>query len=393
MILASNSEVLANTTHVPDGKQLFANGTWMGLATLADAPWGFLFFQRSDNWIQLALIPMNHGRRTIILDNIVKAAKNSPLRPVVYREEDEKVNLKLYFYPPYKGEHPVLADSTLDFGEGPPFHWKANNIKLPPDASPALQIGLSSCFEETWSFLTCVSSTGNLITLITVKEGGLKALPYPNEMPVAFGDQVLYTFTTGGSAFRVRTLNQDQRIQYHIEIENQAVDTDRKDGNWLEHSLSQSLDFCRVQTLPGRHMSIAGLLCKTNKDEICLYRGPPWWGLQTPVFVCAVKSESNFFVSVCLAQSWKDYGDKSYILLYISPGNEMQRIKFTVDESDNVTFGDPSHVFPANCLSTTLEELALPGPLHYYKSPAVRNREDTSIASDPNNDRVSVNSS
>jgi hypothetical protein len=122
MILGSNSEVLANTIHVPDGKQLFANGTWMSLAALADAPWGFFFFQRPDNWIQLALIPMNHSRRTIILDHIVKAAKSSPLRPVIYREDDEKVTLKLYFYPPYEGEHPVLAESTLDFGGGPPFH-------------------------------------------------------------------------------------------------------------------------------------------------------------------------------------------------------------------------------------------------------------------------------
>jgi hypothetical protein len=65
------------------GQEFIADETCMSIATFDDTPYDFLFFQKPDHWIQLALIPKDCHRKTILLDCIVQAAQNSPLLSVI----------------------------------------------------------------------------------------------------------------------------------------------------------------------------------------------------------------------------------------------------------------------------------------------------------------------
>lgn len=81
------------------GQEFIADGTWMTIATFNDTPWDFLFFQKPDHWIQLALMPKDCHRKTILLDCIFQAAKNSPLLSVIQRKDHRRVILRLFFLP------------------------------------------------------------------------------------------------------------------------------------------------------------------------------------------------------------------------------------------------------------------------------------------------------
>lgn len=65
-------------------EDLFVNGTSMASTTNDTSPWVFFFFfQRSDGWIQLNLIPKDYRRRIIALDRIAEAVEQSPLSCVL----------------------------------------------------------------------------------------------------------------------------------------------------------------------------------------------------------------------------------------------------------------------------------------------------------------------
>jgi hypothetical protein len=73
------------------GMLFFSAGTHMHIAALDNVPWGFLFFQTPDNWIQTALIPRDYSRKAILLQPLAKAANNSPLRCDIKKDLSKRV--------------------------------------------------------------------------------------------------------------------------------------------------------------------------------------------------------------------------------------------------------------------------------------------------------------
>lgn len=368
------------------GQDFIADGTWMSIATFNDTPWDFLFFQKPDHWIQLALMPKDCHRKSILLDCIVQAAKNSPLLSVIQRKDHRRVILRLFFLPMDNENRSTLKEGTLDFSEGPPFYWSFKNIELPPTASPMIQVGLLPTYCDEYNlFLTCVSSSESLISLVEGSDGNWRIVPYPNDIPISPGDYIFHTKKPDEAKIRVRKLRHDSIIQYQFQgpcdwtelLSSRPTKTDinHQDIDWHGHILSRSWASCQMQLVYGRDISVAGIVCKTIEDKIYLFQGHPWWNkFPQPEFICTVKSGSNFFVS-----------QKSRSLLYISPENEMRRIELTVDDVDNITFGTPCSVFSTGYFLTNLNDLSLPGPMeNYILSKGPRN-QPRSISSSSSN--------
>jgi hypothetical protein len=160
----------------------------MSIATFDDTPYDFLFFQKPDLWIQLALMPKDCHRKTILLDCIFQAAKNSPLFSLIQRRDHRRVVLRLFFLPIDNENQTTLKEGTLDFRKGPPFDWSFKNIELPPTASPMIQMGLPAICDEDKPFLTCVSSSESLISLYEESDGNWRVVPYPTDIPISPGD-------------------------------------------------------------------------------------------------------------------------------------------------------------------------------------------------------------
>jgi len=348
------------------GQDFIADGTWMSIATFNDTPWDFLFFQKPDHWIQLALMPKDCHRKLILLDCIVQAAKNSPLISAIQRKDHRRVILRLFFLPMDNENRSALKEGTLDFSEGPPFYWSFKNIELPPTASPIIQVGLPTDFDESMQFLTCVSSSESLISLYEGPDGNWRIVPYPNDIPISPGDYIYHTQIPNEAKIRVRKLRHDSIIQYQFQglcdwtellsSSPTKIDINHQDIDWHGHTPSQSWDSCQMQIVSDRDASAAGIVCKTIEDKIYLFQGHPWWDkFPRPEFICTVKSGSNFFVS-----------QKSRSLLYISPENEMRKIEFTVKDVGSITFGTPCSVFSTGYFLTNLNDLSLPGPMETY---------------------------
>ncbi|PVH71052.1 hypothetical protein DL98DRAFT_660867 [Cadophora sp. DSE1049] len=345
--------------------------THMDLAALDDAPWGFLFFQRPDNWIQPALVPRDGSRQAILLEPLVEASKDSPL----WCDMDKnlsKSTLRLFFCRESQSEL-VLSEGRIEFGDNRQISWSVLPVEHTYPGNLNIREFLYGMWDQEKIVLACVTSSGSLVRYQEQADGSWLPIAYPYEIPISPGDFVFDSFTD--SEMRVRTLNPTEITLYAMHCPARFVDISNSKAEDMETE-AQVVDWRGIrpdsesfscQFIRGCASSVDGVLYKTTSGEVYLRRGHPWHYeeddeadsavVPEPERICTTKAGSGFVIFNI--KSWKE-------LFYFSLEGEMMRIKFAVDESGEITFGDPCPVFSEDWSQASLDDLLLPGPLGDY---------------------------
>lgn len=346
---------------------LLLDGSWFDVVFHDNSSWGFLFFQRPDCKIQPCLIPRTSYRKAIILEPLdFNATARSPLCCIRESLDSGEVILRLFFLRERDTGQSMLAECTLSFSKKELFQWTDMDVSLPFPVIPIPQSFPFITKIEGKLFITGTTTSNHLSRLGKEADGSWKNVSFPAEIPVSQGDHLFHTFGDFGDTLRLRTVNQNETVWYEFtgckkfigigSCQAKDLDVEKKNLNWHGHSLS--LDLPSIVSIEGKYQTAAGVLCRTTDNKVYYFQGHPWWDeFQSPKLICEVKEKSTFLVS----RTSNDF-------LYLSAENEMMRIKFTVGEDDEIKFGRPWPVFPESLLTSTLNELSLPGPLDSYIS-------------------------
>ena len=349
-----------------------APGAWIGLAGWFDASWAFLFFQREDGWVQLALLPDDSSRSAAILEPIIQVPLDSPMHCEVARGYHGRTVLRLFIFLKDEEQACSLVECRLDFGKG------LENGKLPSWAMEKFEIQSSEAggpqvedlvaWDTGMSILLAASSSGGVVSVYerTSLTGNWESIPYPDKIPVEPGDYIFHTELPGSRKVRLRKLNQTGITQYEVDgyeswrdlheehPQRTPLNIHDKEVNWHGHPPKRLPGSCRV--IHNHNGTVAGIFCQTAGDDIYLFRGHPWWNeLHSPQFVCSVQEGSKFLVS-----------ESRRVLLFVSRENEMKRIDFSLDEEGEVTIETTGPVFFEHYFSTTLSDLLLKSPINDY---------------------------
>ncbi|CZR66930.1 uncharacterized protein PAC_16831 [Phialocephala subalpina] len=365
------------------GRPFFSTGTHMNIAVLDDAPWGFLFFQRPDNWIQPALIPRDSSQKAILLQPLVEATKDSPL----WCDIDENVSkstLRLFFSYDCRSRS-LLSEVKIEFGEYGQISWSVIPLRQTFPGDLGFLKFLYGMWDQGKIVLTCVTSSQVLVRYREQEDGSWLPITYPCEIPASPGDFIYDSTSLHGSELRVRTLNQTEINLYAVRGVLNLVDISSSKAEDMETE-AQAMDWHGIQPdsesfscqLIRCVNSVDGVIYKAADNEIYLRRGNPWCYdegdeadaavVPGPERICTTKAGSEFVAF----ESWRE-------LLYFSEEGEMMRIEFAVDESgEEITFGDPSSVFSEDWSQASLDDLLLPGPLDHYLIQSGRGRTKAS---------------
>lgn len=355
------------------GRPFFSTGTHMKIAVFDDTLWGFLFFQRPDNWIQPALIRRDSSRKAILLQPLVEATKDSPL----WCDIDENVSnstLRLFFSCD-SGSESLLSEVKIEFGDNGQTSWSVIPLQRTFPGNLDIRKFIYGAFDQGKIVLTCVTSSQILVRYREQEDGSWLPITYPCEISTSPGDLIYDSTAVQGSELRVRTLNQTEINLYAVHGVVNLVDINSSEAEDMEteaqemvwHGIPPNSESFSCQLIRCVH-SVDGVVYKTANNEVYLRRGNPWCYnegdeadeagatvVPGPKKICTIKAGSEFVV----CESWRE-------LLYFSQEGEMMRIKFTVDESGEITFGDPCSVFSEDWSQASLDDLLLPDSVDDY---------------------------
>ncbi|PKS12301.1 hypothetical protein jhhlp_001601 [Lomentospora prolificans] len=350
----------------------WAPGTWIGLAGWVDASWAFLFYQKQDGWVQLALVPDDYGRSAVLLEPIIQVPIDSPMHCEVTRGYHGRTVVRLFIFLKDDEQSCSLVECRLDFGKGLETGqlpcWAMERFEIQPSSAGGQQVDDLITWDTGMSILLAASAEGGVVSVYerTSLTGNWDSIPYPEKIPVEPGDYIFHTELPGGHKVRLRKLNQEGITQYEVngyeswrDLHEEhpvsaRLDVLNKEVKWHRHPPKRSPGSCRV--IHNSNGTVAGIFCQTEDDDIYLFRGHPWWNdLHSPEFVCSVQPGSKFVVS-----------ESRRVLIFISRENEMKRVDFGLDAGGEVSIETVSSLFLENHFSTTLGDLLLKSPIDDY---------------------------
>ncbi|KAF5560128.1 hypothetical protein FNAPI_4295 [Fusarium napiforme] len=106
-------------------KSLLDTRSWVSATIEKEMPYGVLVFQRPDNWIQLAILPRDHDKATVLEAPLLEAMENTPLSCHFDYIDSGSRNLRIYFF---TAKEERLSICTVTFRT--PFLVEWNGILL-----------------------------------------------------------------------------------------------------------------------------------------------------------------------------------------------------------------------------------------------------------------------
>lgn len=345
-------------------------GTLIELDGFPDAPWHFLAFQRPDDWVQLALVPIDRGGSAILLDCVVQVAANSPMLFEVALNQDGHTILRLFVLLGDDTVDCALTECRLDLGtELESRRWTIQRSELPTETGSSSKIRWSLNGNTSGPPIQGTSSAGESFWPLssTPLDGNWKFLSGPRTIgteSLLFDDGQLDDETL--DVYSVYTLDRTHVTQYEYRRLDAGIDAETvpvedylswvfdKEIDWQGHSPGVSGIPYNLITVPNRR--VVGVLCRTIDNEICIFLGQPWHhNFRYVERLCTIQPGSQWV-----------YRNNPRVLIYMSPDGVLTYLQLRVDDTGEITAGTPSPLFSDDYFVTTLNDLSRKSPLDYY---------------------------
>lgn len=334
--------------------------SWVSAAIEKEASFGVLVFQRPDNWIQLAILPRDHGEATVLETPLLQAMENTPLSCHFKNRNSDSRNLRIYFFTANEGR---LSICTVTFR--PPFHVGWSVISLPnlSGGVPPPLPGMGFFCDTDNTTVSYASATESLVSLSESEAGQWTMQFFFEKYRVRHGDQVTQRVRAGkpeedkGPSLSLRIYRQGESTTHEfVDVDNwhrffhrlDKVETSKKHIYWQ----GLTIDKTSIPYIPilGQDY-IIGFLCRTVENKVYLIKGHPWYHEQEePIYICTIEPGSNFSFS----NSFND-------LFFISVEGNLTRIRVEVSDSDCISCSQPNTVFHSSSNSQELRNISYPG--------------------------------